>query len=535
MERFLGNRKDKDEEGSVIILVAVLMVVFLGMAALVVDLGADYVYKAKMQTACDTASRAAASALPDTTKATELAKYYMKENGFTDTRNVQVEFKDSNSKVQVYLKEERKTTFARALGIKSNKISTVAVAGKNGISQPKGFKYAIFYGSESGTLNLGGTYDVVGSVHSNGAIYTNPGSGKVDALECNKGTGSSWFGNIKISRINANGVTEYGTISYDTRTNPATRYVTFNSNGKTEKYKLDEFVKENAPVEEMPTYLGDNIDKLIYKPYIPNNCDIVATTADELSRNMGTDKSILFKPTSGSVYLHVPMNISRTLKIDTRSVPVEVSGEGSREVSGKLKLQDDKEGSVINGDIIISGNPNVSTELYFGSKTIINGDIYCDGNFKIGGYFEVNGNIYCEKTLTMADKPGSTIKGKFVFGEKVVINNDMKIDGAIVSNGDIDISGGKVSVGSGDDDSLTLYSRRGNINPGQANGDYHGLMFAPKGNIELCANMKVYGSIIANTFSGTQSTMVIRPLDREVDYETNSKNGSAGGTIRLLK
>ena len=62
--------------------------------------------------------------------------------------------------------------------------------------------------------------------------------------------------------------------------------------------------------------------------------------------------------------------------------------------------------------------------------------------------------------------PGSTIKGKFVFGEKVVINNDMKIDGAIVSNGDIDISGGKVSVGSGDDDSLTLYSRHGNINPG---------------------------------------------------------------------
>lgn len=78
----------KDEEGSVVILVAVLMVVFLGMAALVVDLGADYVYKAKMQTACDTASRAAASALPDTTKATELAKYYMKENGFEDTSNV---------------------------------------------------------------------------------------------------------------------------------------------------------------------------------------------------------------------------------------------------------------------------------------------------------------------------------------------------------------------------------------------------------------------------------------------------------------
>ena len=36
MERFLGNRKDRDEEGSVIILVAVLMVVFLGMAAVLI-------------------------------------------------------------------------------------------------------------------------------------------------------------------------------------------------------------------------------------------------------------------------------------------------------------------------------------------------------------------------------------------------------------------------------------------------------------------------------------------------------------------
>ena len=117
------------------------------------------------------------------------------------------------------------------------------------------------------------------------------------------------------------------------------------------------------------------------------------------------------------------MNISRTLRIDTRSV------------SGELKLQDDKEGSVINGDIIISGNPNVSTQLYFGSKTIINGDIYCDGNFKIGGYFEVNGNIYCEKTLTMADVPGSTIKGKFVFGEKVVINNERRLSWTNVCSG----------------------------------------------------------------------------------------------------
>ena len=175
MERFLGNRKDKDEEGSVIILVAVLMVVFLGMAALVVDLGADYVYKAKMQTACDTASRAAASALPDTTKATELAKYYMKENGFTDTRNVQVEFQDSNSKVQVYLKEERKTTFARALGIKSNKISTVAVATKGGSSSPRGFKYAIFSGDKDATLKLGAVYKVDGAVHTNGKIWSSPG------------------------------------------------------------------------------------------------------------------------------------------------------------------------------------------------------------------------------------------------------------------------------------------------------------------------------------------------------------------------
>ena len=251
MERFLGNRKDKDEEGSVIILVAVLMVVFLGMAALVVDLGADYVYKAKMQTACDTASRAAASALPDTTKATELAKYYMKENGFTDTRNVQVEFQDSNSKVQVYLKEERKTTFARALGIKSNKISTVAVATKGGSSSPRGFKYAIFSGDKDATLKLGAVYKVDGAVHANGKIWSSPGSGYAFSFEASKGFEELNSSTTKIGVKNGDNVNLLDVTSDEAKSH----------------------INSNARYEEMPTYLGENIEKLIVKPSVPENFD----------------------------------------------------------------------------------------------------------------------------------------------------------------------------------------------------------------------------------------------------------------------
>lgn len=82
----------KKEEGSVAILVAFLLVVLLGCAALALDFGVVYLRKAQLQNAIDIASRASSRILASEdyteeqkqTKCVEVAKYYLKENGFPE-------------------------------------------------------------------------------------------------------------------------------------------------------------------------------------------------------------------------------------------------------------------------------------------------------------------------------------------------------------------------------------------------------------------------------------------------------------------
>ena len=84
---------------------------------------------------------------------------------------------------------------------------------------------------------------------------------------------------------------------------------------------------------------------------------------------------------------------------------------------------------------------------------------------------------------------------------------------------------------------MTMYSKYGNINGGQASSEYHGLVFAPNGDISWCGNsIKIYGSIIGKTISGIPADVTIHPLDRDLEYDTNNPNGSATGSgIMLIK
>ena len=498
MERFLGNRKDKDEEGSVIILVAVLMVVFLGMAALVVDLGADYVYKAKMQTACDTASRAAASALPDTTKATELAKYYMKGNGFTDTRNVQVEFQDSNSKVQVYLKEERKTTFARALGIKSNKISTVAVATKGGSSSPRGFKYAIFSGDKDATLKLGAVYKVDGAVHANGKIWSSPGSGYAFSFEASKGFEELNSSTTKIGVKNGDNVNLLDVTSDEAKSH----------------------INSNARYEEMPTYLGENIEKLIVKPSVPENFDL--TIAEVNKKGSEGYKSI--KYIGNETWWGGTWSFGNDLLIDNSSRSGDYNLGG-----GKL---------IINGDLYINGNTNKNTTLSFYSGGIeINGNVYCAGKLKLAGSkVHIKGNVYCVGDLYL-ESGDVKFDSTYIYANSFTATNGFVLSGALVTEKDINITGAMAQINSSSDSTMTMYSKYGNINGGQASSEYHGLVFAPNGDISWCGNsINIYGSIIGKTINGIPANVTIHPLDRDLEYDTNNPNGSATGSgIMLIK
>ena len=64
-----SRRRGADESGVVIVLVAVLMVVILGVAALAIDIGSIYKAQRQAQSAADTGALAASQDLPSSTVA----------------------------------------------------------------------------------------------------------------------------------------------------------------------------------------------------------------------------------------------------------------------------------------------------------------------------------------------------------------------------------------------------------------------------------------------------------------------------------
>jgi Flp pilus assembly protein TadG len=85
MMRTFGGRRSgssdrRNDEGATAVTVAVLIVVLIGLAALVVDLGSLYTERAKLSTAADAAALAAAQKLPDVATARADAKSYAASN-----------------------------------------------------------------------------------------------------------------------------------------------------------------------------------------------------------------------------------------------------------------------------------------------------------------------------------------------------------------------------------------------------------------------------------------------------------------------
>src|SRR3954469_13612856 len=74
----------RDESGQAIVLSAVWMVVLLGMAGLVIDVGSWYRAPRNLQSDADAAALAGAQELPDdTATAGVMAKSFAKKNGYT--------------------------------------------------------------------------------------------------------------------------------------------------------------------------------------------------------------------------------------------------------------------------------------------------------------------------------------------------------------------------------------------------------------------------------------------------------------------
>jgi len=121
----------KNEDGQVMVLFVLLIVILLGFVALVIDGGMIHYSKVSMQNVADAAALAGAQDLPNTGKAISVAENLAEFHG-VDKSNVVVTtpYEGNSKRIKVVVTENVKFSFARVLGFTDTNISKHAVAKK---------------------------------------------------------------------------------------------------------------------------------------------------------------------------------------------------------------------------------------------------------------------------------------------------------------------------------------------------------------------------------------------------------------------
>lgn len=180
------NELENNESGNVIIIVALLMVVILGFAALVIDLGMVSYTQTRLQNAADAAALAGVRNLPTATTAKNTAITYAGKNGVLSTEVIATSpYNGDANKIEVVCTKTVVYSFAQVLGFTNTEVSARAVAQKSGSGLGAAFDYAIFSGNKypdplsfsvrlQNVLTMSGLTNVVnGSVHGNYNVDAN--------------------------------------------------------------------------------------------------------------------------------------------------------------------------------------------------------------------------------------------------------------------------------------------------------------------------------------------------------------------------
>ncbi|MGE5422285.1 MAG: pilus assembly protein TadG-related protein [Ignavibacteriales bacterium] len=119
----------RNENGQSLVLMAVLITVLIGLAALVVDVGAMYHFKAKLQNAADAACLAGAQQLPDDpAQADAVARDYATANGIKSSDTVTVTIPSDNRSIKVDIERNVPLIFANVFNLSTKDISAHAKA-----------------------------------------------------------------------------------------------------------------------------------------------------------------------------------------------------------------------------------------------------------------------------------------------------------------------------------------------------------------------------------------------------------------------
>lgn len=567
----------KAEEGAAMVIAALSLVAFLSIVSLVTDMGLKYHQKSRLQSAMDAAALAAVRYMPDEMTAKQVAFEYVEKNGFT-TESVVVEF-PTNEIVRVSDSREGKTVFASLFKVDSIQINAKAAAKFVDKNMALNFDYLMFHGDNS-SFNLGGHYNIGGSIFGNGNVHADGGSG-------------SGISGTVFSGQNA----------------------TYNQSSVTVKA-----LSSNASHQKMPDF-----DETIMAVVPVVNRDMFTKSYNHISPNAfylfryaaGTSLNSVIS-INGSTYCAGTLSTGYSSELMTVYGDLYIAGDftpqcpvyvtGDVYIGGKLVSMWDKNFMVggdlyVEGDCTLQGNTSVYGDVFYvggnlergsnytllcecetyvcGNVTIrgsstFKGPVYCMGNFLKGGSvaMSINGNLYVYKTARL-ESGGTSINGDvFVWGDGITSADEgTNISGPFTLNGDIFnrkgllnlsgqgayllkgvvYSGGSISTNQGssgitlngcmiaEDDvkiggsthtyneagaTLSIYSRTGDITLYSQQGgfDLWGIVYAPKGNVALASgDFDIHGSIIGNTISCNPGGLNMSYNDRELPYSKGIK------------
>ncbi len=166
----LTKKEVKHEDGQVLVIVALLMVVLVSFAALIVDVGAMYLTKRNMQNAADAAALAGAQRLPNVSTAISTAKNYAELNGAEQLNTTVTTPYNSDSKmIEVVITKNVQYSFARVMGFINGNVSARAVAKKQ----------LVWAGEALPFLNLDDDYT---AVPPNIVAWENTGTGDFESI-----------------------------------------------------------------------------------------------------------------------------------------------------------------------------------------------------------------------------------------------------------------------------------------------------------------------------------------------------------------
>jgi Flp pilus assembly protein TadG len=216
----------KEENGAVVVIIALFMTILIGFAALVVDLGLSYNYKSDLQKDLDGVALAAVRELTvkdetntNWSNALSVADYYAEKNGIQNRDKLQYEKVEKNGKIigiKVTGEVDVTYKFAKVLGYESGKVMASSTAELRPVNAtdgiiPFGLDYETF--SQINTNSSGTIYFDSNQETATGGWFGILGvdDGAYTSEEL-KQFGSNWF-DYQVALVNGsrNGVT-IGTI-----------------------------------------------------------------------------------------------------------------------------------------------------------------------------------------------------------------------------------------------------------------------------------------------------------------------------------